>query len=115
MKEFSVKLLEKNKNRPNLPLGGEALQTLNKEAPNIKKKDEKPDKVDAKEQVISQKLEWIRLKTKINNIADLNPLTLNIEQIYTLPTDLQVTDNGHISVQPSTDHTDPQVLINAKK
>ena len=48
-----------------MPLGGEALQSLNKEAVNKQKKDEKSDKIDAKEQVVSQKLEWIRLKTKI--------------------------------------------------
>jgi len=60
------------------------------------KKSEKAEKIDLKEQMISEKLDWIRLRKKITNIADLDPLTINIEQIYSLPADIQVTDEGHV-------------------
>lgn len=60
------------------------------------KKSEKAEKIDLKEQMISEKLDWIRLRKKITNIADLDPLTINIEQIYSLPADIQVTDEGRV-------------------
>lgn len=50
------------------------------------------DKNDFKESIINEKLEWIRLKKKIEYITDLNPLTLNIEGIYTLPINIKVKD-----------------------
>ncbi len=50
--------------------------------------------MEQKEQLVSKKLEWIRLKKKITNFDDLNPLLINIEGIYTLPSTIEVTDEG---------------------
>ena len=52
--------------------------------------------------MLSEKLEWITLRKKLTNITDLNPLTLNMEQIFNLPKDIQVTDEGTISIQNSS-------------
>lgn len=70
-------------------LGGAISDNISK-----KKDGDKSDKADAKEQMLSEKLDWIRLKKKVTNISDLNPLTINIEQIYTLSPDIEVTDDG---------------------
>ena len=42
---------------------------------------------------MNDKLEWIRLKKKVETMSDLNPLTLNIETIFTLPETIKVTDD----------------------
>lgn len=46
-----------------------------------------------KEQMITEKLEWIRLRKKLTNFEDLNPLTINIEAIYTLNHEIEINDN----------------------
>lgn len=47
--------------------------------------------------MINEKKEWIRLKKRLDFMSDLNPLTLNIEQIYTLPEKIKVAeDDGSI-------------------
>ena len=49
--------------------------------------------------LINEKKEWIRLKKRLDFMSDLNPLTLNIEQIYTLPEKIKVAeDDGSIPV-----------------
>lgn len=44
--------------------------------------------------MISEKLDWIRLKKKLTSFEELSPLNINIEQIYTLPQDLKINDDG---------------------
>jgi hypothetical protein len=39
------------------------------------------------------KLEWIRMKRKINSISDYHPLTLNMDTIYSISGDLKVLDD----------------------
>lgn len=47
---------------------------------------------------MNEKLEWIWLKKKIEYITDLNPFTLNIEGIYTLPENIKIAeDDGTIN------------------
>ena len=52
--------------------------------------------MEQKEKLVSEKLEWIRLKKKLTNFEDLNPLMINIEAIYTLPCEIEVTDEGYL-------------------
>lgn len=98
MKEFSLQLMDKTKNRATAQhaLRDDVLQTLNTEPANKQKKDEISDKIEVKEQVVNEKMKCLRYERKISNFNDLNPLTLNMEQIYKLPSDIQVTDNGEI-------------------
>lgn len=65
----------------------------------LKKKEEslKDKTMDFKDAIINEKLEWIRLKKKLETMNDLNPLTLNIEGIFTLPEGIKVTeDDGRV-------------------
>lgn len=46
---------------------------------------------------MNEKLEWIRLKKKLDYITDLDPLILNIEGIFNLPENLKIAeDNGSV-------------------
>ena len=59
------------------------------------KKDEKGDKGEQKDE-LSMKLEWLRMKRKVNNLSEMHPLTLNIDAIYNLPPDIKITDDSQI-------------------
>lgn len=61
----------------------------------VKKEESSKDKSggDFKDTFINEKLEWIKLKKKIEYICDINPLTLNIEGIYTLPEGIKVAED----------------------
>ena len=43
--------------------------------------------------LISEKLDWIRLKKKMPELHSISPLQLNMDSIYSLPVDLQVEDS----------------------
>ena len=68
------------------------------EALTLNKKEESSKQQEYKDVfLINEKKEWIRLKKRLDFMSDLNPLTLNIEQIYTLPEKIKVAeDDGSI-------------------
>jgi hypothetical protein len=73
----------------------------------MKKKEESlKDKSDIKDSIVNEKLEWIRLKKKIEFITDLNPLTMNIETIYTIPETIKVADEDGSVPEPQTRNND---------
>ena len=43
--------------------------------------------------LISEKLDWIRLKKKMPELHSISPLQLNMDSIYSLSVDLQVEDS----------------------
>ena len=101
MKIFCKSLVEKKLNQPrdlhNLPASSLAF-TLGDhpslEPSKVKKNDN--EKLLQKEQMIAEKLESIRLRKRVDNLEELNPLMMNIETIFTLPNDIEVTDDGKL-------------------
>eukprot|EP00347_Sterkiella_histriomuscorum_P013263 403365389 len=102
--QFCTQLVEKKRNQPrdlhNLPATTLALQlgdTAGQDQQNLKSKKDDKEKYDAREQLITEKLDWIRLKKKITNFEEISPLTISIEQIFTLPSDLKLNDDATIA------------------
>ncbi|CDW75714.1 UNKNOWN [Stylonychia lemnae] len=118
IKQFSNQLLEMkmNQQRHDLPNGQKAINDMNQfqEIINQKNKrsDAHKDKNDYKEQILNEKLEWVRLTRKIEYLSDIDSLTMNIETILNLPLELKLQDlNG----QDCTRDPNNETNIKAKK
>eukprot|EP00347_Sterkiella_histriomuscorum_P004332 403360849 len=125
--QFSNQLLEQKMNQPrglhDIPTGTIGLQ-LNTESHQLhahttaiqehlamkgKKQDQK-DRNDLRDQILNEKLDWIRLKKKIEDITDLDPSSINIESIFNLPSNIKVKDDDEDSQTVSL-YSDEQLQI----
>ncbi|CDW79524.1 UNKNOWN [Stylonychia lemnae] len=113
---FCFQMIEMKRNQPrdlhNLQGNGLSLQLGENAVSQDSQKAQKDDKekYEVKEQMIAEKLEWIRLKKKITNFDELSPLTMNIETIFSLPQEIQINDQGKIISIPNSQDTNASII-----